>query len=47
MNAGERTVEWLFREQLQVDPKWSVRTPNGFRWWADKNAQTVEILRIT
>jgi hypothetical protein len=43
MNAGVRTVEWLFREQLKVDPEWSVRTPNGFRWWADKNAQAVEV----
>ncbi len=44
MNAGERTVEWLFREQLKVDPEWSVRTPKGFRWWADKNAQTIEVV---
>ncbi len=44
MNAGERTVEWLFREQLKVDAEWSVRIPNGFRWWADKNAQTVEVV---
>lgn len=44
MNAGERTVEWLFREQLGVDPEWSVRTPRGFRWWPDKNAQAVEVV---
>lgn len=43
MSAGVRTVEWLFREQLKVDPEWSMRTPNGFRWWADKNAQAVEV----
>lgn len=44
MNAGARTVEWLFREQLKVDAEWSVRTPQGFRWWADKNAQSVEVV---
>ncbi len=44
MNEGERTLEWLFEEQLRVDEEWSVKTPYGFRWWADKNAQTVEIV---
>lgn len=44
MNAGAKTIEWLFREQLQVDTEWSVRTPNGFRWWADRHAQSVEII---
>jgi hypothetical protein len=44
MNAGMKTVEWLFNEQLKVDPEWSVRTPAGFRWWADKNAQTIEVV---
>lgn len=44
MNAGVRTVEWLFREQLKVDADWSMRTPMGFRWWADKNAQLVEVV---
>ena len=44
MNAGERTLEWLLREQLRVDAEWSVRTPKGFRWWADKHAQTIEVV---
>lgn len=44
MNAGIKTVEWLFSEQLQVDSEWSVRTSAGFRWWADKNAQTIEVV---
>lgn len=44
MNAGMKTVEWLFNEQLKVDSEWSVRTPSGFRWWADKNAQTIEVV---
>jgi hypothetical protein len=44
MNTGMKTIEWLFSEQLQVDDKWSVRTPNGFRWWADRNEQTVEVV---
>jgi len=43
-NAGISTVDWLFREQLKVDAEWSIRTPSGFRWWADKNAQTVEVV---
>lgn len=45
MNAGLRTIEWLYKEQLRVDDEWSVRTSNGFTWWADKHAQTIEILR--
>ena len=44
MNAGEQTIDWLYREQLQVDEQWSIRTPEGFTWWADQNAQTIEIL---
>jgi hypothetical protein len=44
MNVGEQVVDWLFSTQLQVDEEWSVRTPTGFTWWADKNAQTIEIV---
>ena len=44
MNAGEKVVDWLYREQLQVDEQWSVRTERGFTWWADQNAQTIEVL---
>ena len=44
MNVGEQTIDWLYREQLQVDEQWSIRTPTGFAWWADQNAQTIEIL---
>jgi hypothetical protein len=44
MNTGVKTIEWLYREQLKVDLKWSVRTRKGFRWWADKNAQTIEVI---
>lgn len=44
MNAGEQTIDWLYREQLQVDDAWSVRSDTGFTWWADQNAQTVEVL---
>jgi hypothetical protein len=44
MNVGEQTIEWLYRDQLQVDEQWSVRTERGFTWWADQNAQTIEIL---
>lgn len=44
MNAGEQTTEWLYREQLQVDDKWATRLPKGFKWWADKQAQTIEVI---
>jgi hypothetical protein len=43
LDLGKETIEWLYHEQLKVDPEWSVRTEGGFRWWADKNAQTIEI----
>ena len=44
MNAGTRAIEWLFAEQLKVDRHWAVRTPEGFRWWADKQEQRIEIV---
>jgi hypothetical protein len=44
MNAGEKTIDWLFREQLLVDPEWSTKLPTGFTWWADRHAQTIEIV---
>jgi hypothetical protein len=44
VDAGTRAIEWLFTEQLKVDRHWAVRSPNGFRWWADKQAQTIEIV---
>jgi hypothetical protein len=44
MNAGEKTIDWLFREQLRVDPEWSIKLPTGFIWWADRHAQTIEML---
>jgi len=43
MDAGMQSVRWLFK-QLQVDGKWAVRTPGGFRWWPDKYAQTIEVI---
>ena len=45
MNAGTATIEWLYREQLRVDAKWSVRDASGFTWWADQNAQRIEVVR--
>ena len=44
MNTGNECVEWLYSEQLKVDDEWAIRTPNGFKWWADKNAQAVEVV---
>jgi hypothetical protein len=43
-NLGQQTIEWLYNEQLKVDPEWSVWTENGFQWWPDKNAQTIEVI---
>jgi hypothetical protein len=44
MNAGEKTIEWLYRENLHVDQEWSVKLPQGFTWWADQNAQRLEVI---
>jgi hypothetical protein len=44
MNTGNESVEWLYSEQLKVDDEWAIRTPSGFKWWADKHAQTVEVV---
>jgi hypothetical protein len=44
MNIGVNTIEWLYSDQLKIDEKWSVKTKNGFKWWADKNAQTIEVI---
>jgi hypothetical protein len=45
MNAGLKTIEWLYSEQLKVDAEWSIRTTNGFTWWAHRHAQHVELVR--
>ena len=45
MNAGKKTIDWLFTEQLKVDAEWSVRSPTGFTWWAHRHAQQVEVTR--
>jgi hypothetical protein len=42
--ASRQTIDWLYREQLQVDEKWSLKVPRGFVWWADQNAQSIEIV---
>ena len=44
MDTGKQSIEWLYHEQLKVDDEWAIRTPNGFKWWADKHAQTVEVI---
>jgi hypothetical protein len=44
MLFGNATLQWLYSKQLLVDQQWSVRTPRGFTWWADKNAQTIEVV---
>lgn len=45
MNLAEETIDWLYREQLQIDEQWSYLLPTGFTWWADQYAQTVEMVR--
>jgi hypothetical protein len=44
MGVGEQVIDWMYTTQLQVDEEWSIRTPTGFTWWADRNAQTIEIV---
>ena len=44
MNIAEETIDFLFTEQLQIDQEWSYLLPTGFTWWADRNAQTVDIV---
>jgi hypothetical protein len=43
INAGQETIDWLYRDQLKVDEEWSVTDVNGFTWWADRNAQRVAV----
>src|SRR5262249_34668803 len=44
MNAGKKTIKWLYQENLKVDQEWSVKRPQGFTWWPDQNAQRIEII---
>jgi hypothetical protein len=44
VDAGARAVEALYTRQLKIDDYWAERTRDGFRWWADKQAQTVEVI---
>lgn len=44
MNIGEKTLDWLYRSQLQIDREWAVKTETGFTWWAHRHAQTIEIV---
>lgn len=42
MSGGEKAIEWFYKNQLQVDAEWSVRTKRGFTWWPYQHAQTIE-----
>jgi hypothetical protein len=44
MNTGQMVIDYLFSEMMHVDEQWSIRTMDGFTWWADKNAQTIEVM---
>jgi hypothetical protein len=43
LDSGKRAIEWLYA-QLKIDDYWAVRSPDGFRWWADKQAQDIEVV---
>lgn len=43
-SPGLATVQWLFREQLQVDAEWSNCWADGFVWWADQHKQAIEMV---
>jgi hypothetical protein len=43
LDSGKRAVEWLYA-QLRIDDYWAVRGAGGFRWWADKHAQDIEVV---
>lgn len=43
--ASRRSLEWLYHEQLRIGDQWAISLPNGFRWWADEQAQTIQIVR--
>ena len=45
MHAGKQVVDWLYRDQLQVDAEWSVRRPEGFTWWPHRHAQRIDVVR--
>ena len=45
MNIAEEIIDWLYKDQLQIDEQWSYLLPTGFTWWADQYAQTVEFVR--
>jgi hypothetical protein len=44
MNAGKKTIDWFYYDQLRVDDEWAVSTEKGFTWWGANNAQTIEVL---
>jgi hypothetical protein len=44
LDAGTRIIDWLYTQQLKIDDYWAVRSPQGFRWWADKQGQTIEVV---
>ena len=44
MHAGNKTLDWLRNQQLNVSDEWSVPTTDGFCWWADQHAQTIEVI---
>lgn len=44
MNAGEKTIEWFYRENLRVDEQWSVKLPKPCTWRPDQNAPRIKII---
>jgi hypothetical protein len=44
MNTGQKLIDWLRHQQLQVDAEWSIDIPSGFKWWVSRNAQSFEVI---
>lgn len=41
--AALELLEWLRRDALKVEKKWSEDVEGGFRWWPDRSTQTIRI----
>ena len=44
MDTGRNIINWLYKDQLRVDKKWSVFLKDEFTWWADQNRQRIRLV---